>query len=86
MSKAITVITNTETVIDWLELGRMFATDADNDEQALFLHGVAVAFSEMGGKGRMQQHYIRDAIAELGKVNASEVRDLLNSLNIEVAS
>ena len=84
MSSAIEVVTTTETKIDWWELGRMYANDADNSEQALFLHGAAVGFYRMPS-GAMQLHYIREAIAELGEDNAKEVRELLDSLNVEVS-
>ena len=56
--KAITVQTAVE--IDHWELGLLFA-EWDNVEQAGFLHGATVGFSDLGGWGHMQLSYIVDA-------------------------
>jgi len=54
-----------EVTIDHWELGRVMAGWSD-EGQALFLHGLAVGLSDLGGAGHLQLSYIVKRAEELG--------------------
>lgn len=66
-----------EITIDHWALGREVSGWSD-EEQALFLHGVAVGLSDLGGAGHMQLSYVVAKANELGVLE--ETRRLVELL------
>ena len=60
---ALTV--SSEVTIDHWELGRDMAGWSD-EEQALFLHGLAIGLQSLGGAGHMQLSFLAKRSEELG--------------------
>lgn len=72
---ALTV--SNEITIDHWELGRNMAGWSD-EEQALFLHGLAIGLADLGGAGHIQLSYLAKKSDELGLLE--ETRRLVELL------
>ena len=69
-------VSNEITIDHWM-LGRDMAGWSD-EEQALFLHGLAIGLSDLGGAGHMQLSYMVKKSDELGVLD--ETRRLIELL------
>lgn len=71
--------TNVTTTINWWELGHYFA-GRGSDVQAMFLHGVAIGFSEFGARD-LQYEYIAENIRnDLNDEQRREVREWMQGI------
>ena len=71
--------TITTTAINWWEMGHHFAEQV-SDDQALFLHGVAIGFSEFGARD-LQYEYIAENIrGDFNDDQRAEVREWMQGI------
>lgn len=78
ISKAVQVETSTRLINHW-ELGRLFGEFTD-EEQFLFLHGMATSFDDMGGNAHLQNHYIARHLAA-NPTHGMDVKSFVRTLN-----
>lgn len=71
--------TTTTTIINWWEMGYHFAGQG-SDEQAFFLHGVAIGFAKFGARD-LQYEYIAEKIrGDFNDDQRAEVREWMQEI------
>lgn len=66
--------------IDWWTLGKSVANQ-NSDDQAMFLHGLATGFNDMGGNYGIQFLAMLESVQKLGETHAGDVSRLLEELH-----